>query len=256
MSVDRYLGPGCVSVYPFTYTPSVLRFTDKENNECEREVIGNQLREQIDLFGQKVNYWQNPYSTLSADNIYGEDPTRNWPEPKSIIMGIKLDEDNLTINQFGFDAQDYMTATVAISSFYSVFGPGQEPKSGDIIKLTEYGNDRPGDRDGKLFEVTQRLDSENSTINPLASHYLWFLKLKRFDYSEEVNLPNEKGNLQVMDNTGYGTLSATLSGEQPDKPRPETLGNSAQEVTKRFVFDYSGTSNDNVYGTYDVHTGE
>jgi len=253
MSIDRYVGPGCVSVYPYTYTPSVLRFTDKENNECEREVIGDQMREIIDLYGQKVAYWQNPYSTLSADNIYGEDPTRNWPQPQYIIMGIKLDEDNLTLNKFGFDAQDYMTAMVHISSFYATFGPGQEPKSGDVLKLTEYGNDRPGDRDGKLFEVTQRLDSENSSINPLAGHYVWLLKLKRFDYSEEVDLPNEKGSIQVLDNTGYGTLSATVSGEQPRVTRPSTLDGSAQEVTKRFVFDYSGTTNDNVYGTYDVH---
>jgi len=253
MSIDRYVGPGCVSVYPFTYTPSVLRFTDKENNECEREVIGDQMREIIDLYGQKVAYWQNPYSTLSADNIYGEDPTRNWPQPQYITMGIKLDEDNLTLNKFGFDAQDYMTAMVHISSFYATFGSGQEPKSGDILKLTEYGSDRPGDRDGKLFEVTQRLDSENSSINPLAGHYVWLLKLKRFDYSEEVDLPNEKGNLQVMDNTGYGTLSATVSGVQPSKPRPATLDGSAQEITKKFVFDYSETGNDSVYGTYDVH---
>ncbi|NBW08802.1 MAG: hypothetical protein EBR82_12335, partial [Caulobacteraceae bacterium] len=147
----------------------------------------------------------------------------------------------------------YMTAMVHISSFYATFGPGQEPKSGDILKLTEYGNDRPGDRDGKLFEVTQRLDSENSSINPLAGHYLWLLKLKRFDYSEEVDLPNEKGNLQVMDNTGYGTLSATVSGDQPSKPRPSTLEDSVNKVVKKFVFDYSGTGNDNVYGTYDVH---
>jgi len=253
MSIDRYVGPGCVSVYPFTYTPSVLRFTDKENNECEREVVGDQMREIIDLYGQKVEYWQNPYSTLSADNIYGEDPTRYWPQPKTIIMGIKLDEDNLTLNKFGFDAQDYMTAMVHISSFYATFGPGQEPKSGDILKLTEYGNDRPGDRDGKLFEVTQRLDSENTSINPLAGHYVWLLKLKRFDYSEEVNLPNEKGNLQVMDNTGYGTLSATVSGVQPSKPRPSTLEDSAEKITKKFVFDYSQTGHDNVYGTYDIH---
>jgi hypothetical protein len=59
-----------------------------------------------------------------------------------------------------------------------------------------------------------------------------------------------------MDNTGYGTLSATLSGDVPSNPRPATLANSAQQVTKRFVFDYNGTTNDNVYGTYDVHTDE
>jgi len=252
MSIDRYLGPSCVSVYPFTYTPSVLRFTDKENNECEREVVSDYWREILDLYGQKVSYWQHPYSTLSADNIYGEDPVAHWPEPKMIIMGIKLDEDNLTLNKFGFDAQDYITAFVHISSFYATFGEGQEPKSGDVVKLLEYGNDRPGDRDGKLFEITQRLDSENSQINPLAGHYVWLLKMKRFDYSEEVNLPNEKGNQQVMDNTGYGTLSATLSGNEPSHPRSDQVQSSAPQIYKKFVFDYDGTGHDDVYGTYDV----
>jgi hypothetical protein len=256
MSIDRYLGTGCVSVYPFNYSPGPLRFTDKNNNECERDVVGNYWREQIDLFGQKMSYWQNPYSTLSADNIYGEDPVSHWPAPKDIIMAITLDEDNLTLSKFGFDAQDYLTAVVHISSFYTAIGAGEEPRSGDVVKLVEYGNDRPGDRDGKLFEITQRLDSDNSKINALAGHYVWILKMKRFDYSEEINLPNEAGNLQVMDNTGYGTLSATLSGDVPSNPRPATLANSAQQVTKRFVFDYNGTTNDNVYGTYDVHTDE
>lgn len=252
MSVDRYLGPGCVSVYPFNYTASVLRFTDKENNECERDVIGNYWREQIDLYGQKINYWQNPYSTLSADNIYGEDTITSWPTPKQIVMAITLDEDNLTLNKFGFDGQDYITAFVHISSFYSVFGENQEPKSGDVVKLLEYGNDRPGDRDGKLFEITQRLDSENSKINALAGHYVWLLKMKRFDYSQEVNLPNEKGNQQVMDNTGYGTLSATVSGNVPTNPRSENVQSSAPQIVNRFVFNYEGSGQDEVYGTYDV----
>lgn len=253
MSIDRYLGPGCVSVYPMSFTPSVLRFTDKENNECEREVVSNYWQEQIALYGQKVNYWQHPYSTLSADNIYGEDPVAHWPEPKSVIMAITLDEDNLTLNKFGFDAQDYLTAIVHISGFYNIFGEGQEPKSGDVVKLLEYGSTRPGERDGKLFEITQRLDSENSKINALAGHYVWMLKMKRFDYSEEINLPNEKGNLQVMDNTGYGTLSATLSGDVPSKPRPDNYESSAPKIVKKFVFDYGATGNDSVYGTYDVH---
>jgi hypothetical protein len=101
--------------------------------------------------------------------------------------------------------------------------------------------------------VTQRLDSENSKINALAGHYVWLLKMKRFDYSEEVNLQNEKGNLQVMDNTGYGTLSASLSGVVPTKSRPETYDSSAPKIVKKFVFDYGATGHDSVYGTYDVH---
>jgi len=210
MSVDKYTGVNCIRTYPLQYTTSTLRFTDKENNWCERELYSNYWREQLALYGQAVSYQRNLYNVLSADNIYGEQPLQAFENPKQLIMAVNLTENALILSKFGYQSDDQITAYVHISSFYAVYPPDAEPKAGDIFKLTEYGSDRPGERDGKLFEVTERVDQDNSQINPLMGHYVWMLKAKRFDYSFEPNVTPEKGSNQVHDDTGYGTLSAAI----------------------------------------------
>lgn len=234
MSMDKYTGTNCVRSYPFKYTTSTLRLTDKENNQCERQVYSNYWREQIDMYGQKIDYYLNKTSTLSADNIYGEEPLAGFLPPRSIIAGIKLTENALILSKFGFQSDDQVTAYIHISSFYAVFPPYTEPKAGDVFKLTEYGSDRPGERDGKMFEITERVDQDNSQINPLMGHYVWMLKAKRFDYSFEPDIVFEKGSSQVHDDTGYGTISGT--GTSTINERPSSYPGDADTVSREQVF--------------------
>jgi len=237
MSMDKYTGVNCIRKYPLQYTTSTLRFTDKENNECERQLYSNYWREQIDLYGQKVLYYRHTYDTLSADNIYGEMPLAKFEEPKSFIMSIRLTENALVLSKFGFQSDDQVTAYVHISSFYAVYPPNIEPKAGDVFKLVEYGSDRPGERDGKMFEITERVDEDNSQINPLMGHYVWMLKAKRFDYSFEPNIQFEKGSNQVQDTPKYGTLSAAFT----------TLPGSFVQRTSSYPGDANTTSKDRVF---------
>jgi hypothetical protein len=170
-------------------------------------LYSNYWREQIDKYGQKVLYYRNKYDIETADNIYGEQPLAGFMEPKLIIMGVQLSENALVLSKMGFQSDDMLTAYLHISSFYSVFPTDSEPKAGDVFKLIEYGSDRPGERDGKLFEVTERCDEDNSQINPLMGHYVWLLKAKRFDYSFEPDITPEKGSNQVHDDTNYGEIT-------------------------------------------------
>lgn len=248
MSVDVYTGTNCIRTYPLQYTTSSLRFTDKENNWCERNLYSNYWREQISLYGQNVSYQRNMYNVLSADNVYGEQPLQAFEDPKSLIMAVNLTENALVLSKFGYQSDDQITAYVHISSFYAVYPPDAEPKAGDIFKLTEYGSDRPGERDGKLFEVTERVDQDNSQINPLMGHYVWMLKAKRFDYSYEVNVTPEKGNKQVFDDTKYGTLSAAISGAGTFTDRTNYPAD-ADQISTRTVFDMS-QNNTLEYGGY------
>jgi hypothetical protein len=223
ISIDKYEGVNCIQIYPKegVYTPTTLRFTDKQNNAAERQLYSNYWREQIDMFGQKVLYFRNLYNVLSANNTYGEHTLQSFEAPKELIMAVNLSENALVLSKFGFQSDDAITAFVHISTFYAVYPLDIEPKAGDVFKLVEYGSDRPGERDGKLFEVTERIDEDNSKINPLMGHYVWMIKAKRFDYSWEPGLEQgiEKGSDQVHDDTFYGTLTGAVPAQrEPDYP--------------------------------------
>lgn len=246
--MDKYTGVNCIRTYPLQYTTSTLRFTDKENNECERELYSNYMREQISLYGQKISYYRNTTSTLSADNIYGEQPLARFEDPRSIIMMVNLTENALILSKFGFQSDDQITAYVHISSFYAVYPPDVEPKAGDVFKLTEYGSDRPGERDGKLFEITERVDQDNSQINPLMGHYVWMLKAKRFDYSFEPNIPPERGSNQVFDDNKYGTVDP-INAENTLVNRTSAYPGDADTTSQQKVFDMS-VNNTLEYGGY------
>ena len=248
MSMDKYTGSNCIRKYPLQYTTSSLRFTDKTNNECERDLYSNYWREQIELYGQMVTYYRNGYSTLSADSIYGEQPLAKFDNPQQFVMLVNLTENALILSKFGFQSDDQLTAYVHISAFYAVYPPGSEPKSGDVFKLTEYGGDRPGERDGKMFEITERVDQDNSQINPLMGHYVWMLKAKRFDYSFEPNITFEKGSTQVQDDTQYGTVSASFANATL-VPRTSSYPIDADTLSKTQVFDM-GVNNNLEYGGY------
>jgi len=248
ITYDKYNGVNCIRTYPNNYseyTASTVRFTDKEKNVAERSLYSNYWREQIDLYGQKILYYKNLYNLEQADNTYGEMPLNQFETPKEMIMLFTLTENSLILSKFGYQSDDQVTAYLHISSFYVHYPPNYEPKAGDVFKLVEYGSDRPNERDGKMYEITERCDEDNSKINPLAGHYIWLLKAKRLEHSFE-NLPQEKGNTQVHDDTFYGDLSGALvAPPQRDPSYPQDSDTESKEK----VFDMS--INDTLeYGGY------
>jgi len=249
ITYDKHKGVNCIRTYPDNYNnyvSSTLRFTDKEKNEAERLLYSNYWREQIDLYGQKILYYRNLYNLKDGDNTYGEMPIDQFEEPKEMIMIFTLAENALVLSKFGYRSDDQVTAYLHISSFYAHFPDKKlEPKSGDVFKLVEYGSDRPGERDGKMYEITERCDEDNSSINPLAGHYVWLLKAKRLEHSFE-NIPQEKGNYQVHDDTFYGDLSGSL--ETPTE-RVSSYPQDSDTESKKFVFDMS-INNTLEYGGY------
>ena len=154
-------------------------------------------------------------------------------------MAINLNENALMLSKYGLLSEDEVTAFIPITGFYNTFGFNAEPKSGDVFQLVEYGDDRPGGRDGKMFEVTERLDEDIAQINPLAGHYVWLVKAKRFEYSFEPGLSGEAVNNQVFDDTKVPTASGA------DKPYTDSV-----DQESKAVFDYSLTDYSNIYGGY------
>jgi len=240
MSVEYFTGNPDPKVYPLVSEDNTcIRYTDKQKNADERAILSNYWKEQISLYGQKVGYIVNNTTTLSADTLYGEQPTQQYSPPQDLIIAINLNENSLLLSKFGLVSDDELTAYVHISSFYATFGEGAEPRAGDLFQLIEYGSDRPGQRNGNIYEITQRLDQDIAQINPLAGHYVWLLKAKRFEYSFEPGVIQEAKNDQVYDDT----LHPGVSGA--NKPYTNDINIASQKV-----FDYTKTDYADVYGGY------
>jgi hypothetical protein len=240
MSNDYYTGGNGIQTYPITQPVNqCFSFTDKSQNGCERLLYSNYWQEQINLYGQNVLYFVNSFNLSSSDNLYGEEPTQKFQEPKFIKIAINLNENALMLSKYGLMSEDEVTAYVHISGYYSVFGYGAEPKSGDIFQLYDYGLDRPGGRNGRFYEITERLDQDIAQINPLAGHYVWLLKAKRFEYSFEPGLSG--GTDTVNDQIFDDAKNPSVSGAN----KPYSYSADAQNI-----FDYSINNNDSVYGGY------
>lgn len=218
--VPQSFSMSCGTLYSGAGNNSIectVNVNDKTANAGEIAVISSAVREAIQRYGQPVEYYINQYNTLSANNLYGEDPTKSYYPPVQIIMYIQLTENSATLRRFGFDPDDEVTAFVHISAYAATFnalsGVYQsnnqdiQPKSGDVFQLKQYGNTRPGNREGKFFEVTTIDDQDIAEMNYLGAHYMWRLRARRLDYSFEPGLPLIRGNDQVFDNARSGKIT-------------------------------------------------
>ena len=109
-------------------------------------------------------------------------------------------------------------------------------------------------RGPNVYEITERRD-ENipGLMNPLMAHIVWYIKLKRFDYSSEPFAPREQGYNIVNDNTRYSKISGTPTIE-PSKRYPQNSEDEAKkswDFPNQIGFDYTGVGNrDSQYGGY------
>lgn len=232
-----------------------VNVNDKEQNAAERCTISNAIEEAINRYGSTVAYYVNTYNVSAANNLYGEDPTSIYYGPTNVVMYIKLSENSITLRRLGLDSNDEITAYVHISAYNAVFSPlsvypaleqAIEPKAGDVFQMTQYGSTRPGERNGKFFQITQRVDQEmdDPSMNPLGGHYMWKLYATRLDYSFEPGLSGERGSAQVFENS----LNGVLSSDNQDPSPPKSYPGSADESSIK-IFDQS-INNTNIYGSY------
>ena len=210
-----------------------VRYLNKDANLNERTLYRNWWREQISHYGTTVNYYVNLTNRGNVDYIYGEAPLAGYSEPEELNVAVKIDGETSSFSRWGLISDTDSTAYIHHDDFQEIFGERSEPKMGDLIELTEVGIDRLNfpDRGPRLMEITEKLDEVPGEINNLAGHYVWFLKLKRFDYSKESSILPE-----------LGTIDAADTGEDSTQ---------INELSKQiFNYDQNPCSNDNVYGDY------
>lgn len=224
-------------------TTNKVRYLNKSNNVNERENYSKWWKEQIEHYGTRTDYFTNGYTLTSHNFLYGEDPTSPYTKVADVIMLTDITNDSLMLSKFGIMADCDMTAVIHISSFYEKFGCGFEPKAGDLIRLSEYGADRPGGRSAPIYQITERDDEYLPLTVPLIGHYVWYIKCKRFEYSYEPNIINQTNNKQVSDGGAYGRLA---DGENPEdlfQPYPDSVQNSSKCIYDYYSDDPAGLDN-------------
>ena len=186
------------------------QFANPVNFQAEQIIYDAAYRDLINNFGVPINFYVNTFNMLSADLIYGEQPTSQFAGPYELQMYVELTENAINLSKFGFASDDELTGFLHIETFTSVMGAALdysllsqliEPKSGDIIELTSLGCDRPNGRGSKWFEITERVDQDVASLNPMQGHYIYRIKAKRYESSFERGLSGERANAQISDDS-------------------------------------------------------
>ena len=226
------------------YYTSTGRFTDKSNNSNERDNLFKVWwKDQIAQYGTSTTYFVRDFTLSAADKFYGENTVSGFKSGTTLVMVMNLSDNSITFSKFGLTSDDEVEAYIDISTYQStlsssyVSGEVIEPKAGDVFQLTEFGDDRPAGRDGKYFEITERVDESINTINPLQGHYLYKIKARRFDFSYTDNDVEEGASEQITDDA--------LSGKTTDTIQDYINDLDTEQAT---YFNYG--ANDDVYGDY------
>jgi hypothetical protein len=220
------------------------RFNNKDLNTTERnQTYKRWWKEQIRLYGTQVNYYIRKFNLANTDKVYGENPYEGYQTPQTLTMLIDLTDGMITYSQYGLVSDDELAAVIDIESYQQTLSSNYAsasvtmPNAGDVFQLTEYGDDRPGGKDGKIFEITERMDQMVGEINQLQGHYVFRLRARRNDHTFLPGLTAESKSTQVTDTSGVGSLTALETDYINDLDTEQTS-----------YFDYG--TNDDVYGDY------
>jgi len=223
----------------------IIRLNNKSLGENERnQTYKRWWNEQVRLYGTSINYYVRKFDLSKTDKVYGENPYEGYQLPKTFTMLIDLTDGAITYSQYGLISDDELTAIIDIETYqkslssYYASSTVTEPNAGDVFQLIEYGDDRPADRNGKIFEITERLDESIKEINQLQGHYVFKLRARRNDHTFLPGLSAEDKSTQVVDVSGVGPLSAI-----------ETDYINDIDTEQASYFSEYGT-NDDVYGDY------
>lgn len=238
---DCYL---TTSITGVNYYNDIGRFTDKSNNVNERNNLFKVWwKDQISLYGTNTTYFVRNFALSAADKFYGENTVDGFEVGTDLVMIMTINDNSITFSKFGLTSDDEVEAFIDISTYQStlsgVYDDGElvEPKAGDVFKLTELGDDRPGDREGKYFEITERVEENVSTINQLQGHYVYKIKARRYDFSYTDNDVKEAASEQVTNDALSGNVTESAQSYIDDI-----------DIAQASYFDYG--TNDDVYGDY------
>lgn len=200
-----------------------LRFLNKQINSNERNNFSRWWKEQINIYGQEVDYYFNNAVISEMNPLYGEQPNTSFQDPEKLILLLNLNNDSYLLSKFGIVADSDMEGVIHPDHFTSVYGLSSEPKAGDLIKMSEFGSDRLNfpKRGPTVYEITEVIDEFK--LNAIAGHYVWFFKAKRYDYSHESNSAGSgDGNTPNNDNDKIEEASKNNFDYELENPCSDT----------------------------------
>jgi hypothetical protein len=196
-----------------------LRFLNKQYNTNERKNFSNWWYEQINIYGQEVDYYTNQTTLSSAYQFYGENIDAGFGAAQKMIVLLNLNNDSYLLSKFGIVADSDVTGVIHPKAFTRYYGLSSEPKMGDLMMLSEFGSDRLNypRRGATVYEITEVVDEFQ--LNAIGGHYVWFFKANRYDYSYETGAPGPgEGNTPVDDNDIIEQLSNNNFNYPEDNP--------------------------------------
>ena len=144
------------------------RFTRKTTHKSERLLFQSYWKELANLYGSFTDYFTYNYQLSAHDYVYGEQPTAKFAPPHGITILVQMTNDSLLLAKFGIQTDADATFIIPIQTFREVYGPTAEPKSGDLIRMTELGWDRPGGVDDlNVTNLPGPVTACEDMINPL-----------------------------------------------------------------------------------------
>jgi hypothetical protein len=196
-----------------------LRFLNKGFNSNERANFSGWWLEQINVFGQEITYYNNKAALSGMNVLYGEEPDAGFGDGKKMVVLLNLTNDSYLLSKFGILADSDMSGVIHPKSFTNIYGLSSEPRTGDLMMLSEFGSDRINfpRRGPTVYELTEVIDEFQ--LNAIAGHYVWFFKAKRYDYSFENGSPGSGvGNVANNDNDVLEALADTNFNYTEENP--------------------------------------
>ncbi len=251
------------NIFAGIFKPLCGGFADPSKFQAERALYNSGFSELINNFGVDINYYVNTYNLSAANNFYGEHTVAPYYGPTTIRAYVEYSHNAVPLQVYGWEPDDSVTLYFHIKSFTDSFsgiyvhttnGQRIEPKADDGFVLTPFGCDRPYGRSAKTFVITEVIDEDGTTINPLAGHYIWKVTAKRYDYSFEAGFPDENNNVQVYDNAFSGVLSSSITlldqlSTTQLSSNPKSYPFDVDEYVKDNIFD-NRVNDTSIYGTY------
>lgn len=239
-------------------------YNNLENLGGQQVVVDSAWKDLINSAGMPIYYFVYKFNIKRSDKIWGEDILAEYEEPFQIKAYVEVkDVPKILGPMGGFFADDTITAYIHIKTFnrktkgMKVFEDLKlryEPKPSDLIQIIEFGCDRPGGREAKLFEVTNKEDELISqNLNMGFAHYIWKITAKRFQYSYQdgaITPFGEEKNCQVYDNNIQGTITDPSEIRDINTPSDKSYNWNIDKKSKEEIFNQNVNNQSNIYGGY------
>lgn len=211
-----------------------------------KEAYHKYAMEYANQFGMTIVYQPKIYNTEVADPLYGEDTISGFHHGREMKAVVNFESYSAGFFPMGFLSKESLTVYIPIRHFEQIWGPtsnGIYPVAGDLFYIPDSVCDRPLRQSPIIWEIGNKFDAVNETVDFLSGHYVWKLECTRYKPSHEKNAPTERFlNDSDTDSDQFGEIG------NPSELSQENM-NSVDDFAKKEYDMRVGNKND-IFGQY------